>query len=277
MSKRNYVDSLILLTTVIVGVTIGQQSYSQEVPVLFDPAPNSQTDDKAVVTTLFEYVSQESDTTTGKSISFSFPRSYYGLAANADGGPQYRVNIRVDVDALAPIVPREEEIELSRLPPQEIKEKLWELRDRDLRINIYSSTKSVARVLRDIAAYRAWKKGAPGPIAEICDLVLFDDQVDLRQPDKSYSAPSNKNVFERSLGLVGVLRAEMAEDALTAVSCARQSDVCIFQAPFRDWMKSFTLRRGDLCKWKQVSGAIDNLLNQHVVGQTPRRSGSSDY
>lgn len=276
MSKRNYMDRLILLTAVIVGVTIGQQSYSQEVPVLFDPVPNSQTDDKPVVTTLFEYVSQESDAMTGKSISFSFPRSYYGLAANADGGPQYRVNIRVDVDALSPIVPREEEIESSRLPPPEMKEKLWELRDRDLAINVYSISKSIALVQRDIAAYRAWKKGAPGPIAEICDLVLFDEQVDLPQPDTSYTAPSNKNVFDSSLGLVGVLRAEMSEDALTAVSCARQSDVCIFQSPFRDWMKSFKLRRGDLCDWKQVSGAIDDLLTQHVVGQTPRRSGTSD-
>ena len=114
-----------------------------DVPVRMTGAQNTSVDDVPVETTLHEYLRRNSDTTTGRSITFRFPKSYYGWAENARGGPQKWISLSIDRQSFHPLNVLEREIRnRTDLQAEQRKNAISGLRANDLNVRVYSPTKA---------------------------------------------------------------------------------------------------------------------------------------
>jgi hypothetical protein len=172
MQKR-----IIAAATISVGILVwlGWHLWTTryDAPVALQAIQNISLDSTPVDVVLHEYV-QGSDTTTGRSIVFRFPKSYYAWAENARGGPQYRVQLSVEVGTFEPIGVIEDAIRRdTALTQDQRKSKISQARGSDLSILVYSPTKSVPPVTAAAAVYQAYKDGAVSPLGSMCGWVVF--------------------------------------------------------------------------------------------------------
>src|SRR5688572_12755724 len=113
-----------------------------DVPVRMPGAQNASIDDVQVETTLHEYLRRNSDTTTGRSITFRFPTSHYGWAENARGGPQKWISLSIDRQSFQPLNVLERKIRnRTDLQAEQRRNAISGLRANDLNVRVYSPTK----------------------------------------------------------------------------------------------------------------------------------------
>ena len=244
-----------------------------DAPVAFDGVQNVSLDPAPVDVVLHEYV-RGSDTTTGRSIVFRFPKSYYAWAENARGGPQYRVQLSVEADTFEPIGVLEDVIRTdSALTPDQRKSKVTQLRGNDLGILVYSPTKSISPVAGAASVYQAYKDGAAHPLGPMCDWMLFvRKRGGVLAPDELPAGLTPETAIQDAGQDVLALSGEPTSlSSLTAATCVGHSPICVVRVPYRDWMMAFHVKRNELCEWQAVAAKTAAFLDAHVVGSSDRR------
>lgn len=244
-----------------------------DAPVAFEGIQNTSRDSTPVDVVLHEYV-RGSDTTTGRSIVFRFPKSYYAWAENARGGPQYRVQLSVTADGFEPIGVLADAVRKDgTLTPEQRKSKVGQVWGSDLGIRVYSPTKSIPSVGGAASLYRAYTEGAAHPLGAMCDWMVFARKRGaLLAPDALPAGITAATAVQDAGQDVTALSDKASSPrSLTAATCVGQSPICIVQAPYRDWMMSFHVQRHALCEWQAVAAKTAAFLDAHVVGTSERR------
>jgi len=244
-----------------------------DAPVAFEGVQNVSVDAAPVDVFLHEYV-RGSDTSTGRSIVFRFPKSYYAWEENARGGPQYRIQLSVEGDTFEPIGVLEDAIRKdSALTPDQRKSKVGQVRGSDLSILVYSPTKSISPVSGAASVHQAYKEGAAHPLGSMCDWTVFARRRGaLPAPDELPPGLTPETAIQDAAQDVLALSDETASlGSLTAATCVGHSPICVVQVPYRDWMMSFHVRRSELCEWQAVVAKTAAFLDAHVVGSSERR------
>jgi hypothetical protein len=244
-----------------------------DAPVAFEGVQNVGVDAAPVDVVLHEYV-RGSDTTTGRSIVFRFPKSYYAWAENARGGPQYRVQLSVAADTFEPIGVLDDAIRKDGgLTPDQRKLKIRQVWGSDLSIRVYSPTKSISAVTGAASAYQAYKEGAAHPLGSICDWAVFARKSGaLLAPDELPAGLTPETAIQDAgQGLLALSDEASSVGSLAAATCVGHSPICVVQVPYRDWMMSFHVQRSELCEWQAVAAKTATFLDAHVVGSSERR------
>lgn len=244
-----------------------------DAPVAFEGIQNVSRDATPVDVVLHEYV-RGSNSTTGRSIVFRFPKNYYAWAENARGGPQYRVQLGVAADTFEPILLLEDEIRKdSALTPDQRKSKVRQVRGTDLSIHIYSPTKSISSVSGAASAYQAYKEGAARPLGSMCDWTVFVRKRGALLAPGELPPGLTPQTAIRDAGQDVLALSDEASSlgSLTAAACVGHSPICVVQAPYRDWMMSFHVQRSEICAWQAVAAETAAFLDAHVVGSSERR------
>jgi hypothetical protein len=244
-----------------------------DAPVIFEGVQNVSLDPAPVDVVLHEYV-RGSDTTTGRSIVFRFPKSYHAWAENTRGGPQYRVQLSVEADTFEPIGVLEDAIRNdSALTPDQRKSKVRQLWSRDLSILVYSPTKSIPPVSGAASVYRAYKDGAAHPLGHMCDWTVFARKRGaLLAPDElPVGLTPETAILDAGQDLLALSGESTSLSSLTAATCVGHSPICVVRLPYRDWMMSFHVKRNELCEWQAVAAKTAAFLDAHVVGSSERR------
>ena len=272
MQKR-----IIAVATIPVGILawLGWHLWATrfDAPVAFEAIQNISLDGTPVDVVLHEYI-QGSDTTTGRSIVFRFPKSYYAWAENARGGPQYRVQLSVEAGTFEPIGVIEDAIQKDVALTQDLrKSKIGQARGSDLSISVYSPTKSIPPVSGAASAYQAYNDGATHPLGHMCDWTFFARKRGaLLAPDELPPGLTPETAIQDSGQDVLALSDDASSlGSLTAATCVGHSPICVVQVPYRDWMMSFHVKRNELCEWQAVAAKTAAFLDAHVVGSSERR------
>jgi hypothetical protein len=240
-----------------------------DVPVAFRGVQNTSIDAAPVDVVLHEYVRGDA-TTTGRSITFRFPKSHYMWAENAQGGPQYRIELNVE-----PILVLEDAIrKQATTSPDDQKLKIGQVRSNDLSILVYSPTKSISAVGGAAYTYKAFERGEAHPLGRMCDWTIFPLKRGALRPADDLAAGMTPEMAVQDAGfdLLGLSDQPSAVGALTAASCVGRSPICVVQVPYRDWMMSFHVKRRELCTWRAVAAKTADFLDAHVVAETERRA-----
>jgi hypothetical protein len=242
-------------------------------PVAFEGVQNVSLDATPIDVVLHEYV-RGSDTTTGRSIVFRFPKNYYAWAENARGGPQYRVQLSVAADTFEPIGVLDDAIRKDgALTPDQRKSKVRQLWSSDLSILVYSPTKSISSVSGAASVYQANKDGAVQPLGHMCAWTVFARKgVAFLAPDElAPGLTPEMAIQDAGQDLLALSGEATSLSSLTAATCVVHSPICVVQVPYRDWMMSFHVKRNELCEWQAVAAESAAFLDTHVVGSSERR------
>jgi hypothetical protein len=245
------------------------------VPVGLATSLNKTDDEVPVITTLHEYLEWgNSDETTGKSVSFTFPRGHYTFGGNARGGPQLAIGVSVDRYTLDRIDTRVEFEKLkSPYMPKSNAYILERLGARNLGIRVYTN-KSINFVGDYESIQEAVAERSVKPLASFCGMVWFlQHEVDDWRNSSNETAPSAEPspVFGYGAALIGYLEGSGIDSARTSLYCNAELAYCLFDAPFEDWTMSFRMPRASLCEWPTELARVQAYLAQHVSQRTSRR------
>jgi hypothetical protein len=251
-----------------------QWNHRYDVPVGVPTSLNKYDDEIPVATTLHEYANWgSSDETTGRSISFSFPRSYYAFSSNARGGPQRYVAISIDRLTMDR-VDTQREIAIGNLNTIPTNAYVLEsLGVRNFDISIYSN-KSNRYQGNYRAIHEALSKGTTAPFAAFCGITWYlHRQVKPWLTEPNGIVPSNKEGPGFGLGaaLSAALDGEYVDGEPATAYCNAGASYCEIYASFEDWPMSFRVPREDLCSWQLALTRARSFLDQHVIERTERR------
>jgi hypothetical protein len=249
-----------------------------DVPVRMTVVQNDSVDDVPVETKLHEYLGRDSDTTTGRSIIFRFPKSYYGWAENARGGPQEWISLSIDRQSFQPLNVLEREIRNRvDLQGEQRKTAISGVRGNDLNVRVYSPTKALPPVIVATTIAKQYREDPEISIGTLCGWVVF-----VREPGRivppqklPHRLTPEAAVADEKLGVVGLREDEVGSEHATAFTCLAHVSSCTLQTSYDDWKKmSFRLDRSNLCMWQQTA-QLREFLDEHVVDVTPRRDSQT--
>src|SRR5688572_107979 len=244
-----------------------------DVPVRMTGVQNVSTDDVLVDTQLHEYL-RNSDTTTGRSITFRFPKSHYGWAENARGGPHVWISLSIDRQSFQPLNVLEREIRnRTDLQADQRRNAISGVRANDLNVRVYSPTKALPAVIVATTIAKQYREEPEISIGTLCGWAVFVRKSGRIVPPQKlpHGLTPEAAVTDENLGVVGLREDEVGFKHATAFTCLAHVSSCTLQTSYDDWKMSFRLERSNLCMWQQTAQELREYLDAHVVSVTPRR------
>ncbi len=265
-----------LLCLVMAGTWYAHYKWERRyfVPVGVPTSLNRYDDDTPVTTTLHEYADfGSSDETTGKSISFTFPRSLYTFASNARGGPQRRIGISIDRVTLDRVDTSAELQKLRPTIPHSNAYVLANLHLRNLDIWIHTNQNHWFQSIYP-RIERARSKRTIAPIASFCGLSWYLER-DVRgrtnEANPKFPPTSPGPNFGYGADLLATIDGAFVGGEPASAYCNMEGGYCHIYASFEDWPLSFRILRGQLCEWPTELKRVRSFLENHVSGRTSRR------
>ncbi|WP_085899413.1 hypothetical protein [Kiloniella majae] len=281
---RKVIATSLLIIISIAGYKLWYAiKYPYSVPVRLNPGPVVDKGSEPIIVTLHKYNSTREDKyqTTGESISFAFPADMYFYRGNQDGGPQWKIGLRLDYYAFEAIEPKLRETEKLVLDMDAYSKARRELTRNQSYIDIYSGITPISG-----PKYSSILDGDYRETDQFCDLTIYSDG-----SEPTFSNPEYKDVYPftngehfyplttmeiQELDVKKVLKKIQREDGFYA-NCKsfKNNRFCNAKTTFEGWDISYQFPKTELCNWEGTRTRMRDFLSKYVINRTPPRKAEN--
>ncbi len=277
--KRVFLTLLCLLIVSVGGYKLWYYiKYPYSVPVSIGASVVSDLGDGPVEVILHKYNSTRKNKyqTTGESISFSFPSDMYYYGKNQDGGPQWKIGLKLDYYTLEAMEPQLRLTEKLIPDMTAYNQAHTELDTKKTIIQIYSGITGAGPNYGPVLNGRYNKSG------QFCDLTIYNDG-----SYPIFSDPKYKDVYPftegehfyplitkeiQKLSMKEAIKVLKDQNGFYAYCDPAKSNLfCNAKTTFEGWDLKYQFPKAELCNWKETRTRIREFLSKYVVKRTPPR------